>query len=283
MAIENLGIYDDFGPLPVKDISPACTELSLSWTMDAVSQMQVSLIDPGLELFMGNLFQVRRRIKYGESEFEIASVEVDQGPGESANITLECRRRAIQRMKQDKTPEAYGGVTATDYAQIVADRFGLDFVGEPTSTKRTITKSSGPNTDESVWDILRKLAGEAQFSVFESDNTLYFASQEWLLGRWANLPFVWPYNPTRLGAEPFQILSIPNCRRSDDDEMEAEVRFVVNRSVTTMALRPGMTVNLSGMGEFDQSYLIVEVAYPAEQPEPVGIACRTPVKKKPKK
>lgn len=282
MPIENLAIYGD-GPLPVQDISSVCTELSVSWTMDAVSQMQVSLIDANMEFFSANLFQVRRRIKYGDSEFEIASVEVDQGPGESAKITLECRRRAIQRMKQDKTPEAYGGVTATDYAQIVADRFNLDFVGEPTSAKRTITKSSGPNTDESVWDILRKLAGDAQFSVFESDGTLYFASQEWLLGKWANLPFTYPPNPSIVGSDPYQVLSIPNCRRSDDDEMEAEVRFILNRSETTMSLRPGMTVYLFGMGEFDQSYLISEVAYNAVEPDPIGVSCRTPVKKQPKR
>lgn len=259
-------------------VKQAITKLDTSWTMDAVTQITASLFDPQLRMFRANYFMVRRLVRHQALPFEIAAIEIAQGEGNGGQITLECRRREVQQMKRDKTPEAYGGVSATDYAAIVAQKFGLRFVGEPTSTQRSITKTSSADNDESVWDVLTRLAGEAQFQLFESDGTLYFASQEWLLGKWGNYTFTYPFDI----ASPFQVLEIPNCRRSDDDPREAEVRFLLRRTVTTMQLRAGMTITLKGMGEFDQQYLISEVAYSIGQPEPVGVAVRTPVKKKPK-
>lgn len=260
-------------------VKQALTEVSASWTMDAVTQITANLFDKELKMFYANYFMVRRLVRHQNLPFEIASVEVSQGDGNGGDITLECRRKEIQQMKRDKKPQAYGGVSATDYAAIVAGKFGLQFVGEPTATKRSITSTSSATNDESVWDVLARLAGEAQFQVFESDGTLFFASQEWLLGKWGNLTFTYPFDVS----SPFQVLEIPNCRRSDDDPREAEVRFLLRRSETTMALRAGMTVTLVGMGEFDQQYLISEVAYNLDNPEPIGVAVRTPVKKKPKK
>ena len=274
MAITELTIHD-LTTQQMVSVTKFVTTVNMSWTMDAVSQMTVEISDPNLAMFKSNYFMVRRMIVLGLDSFEIATVEVSQGEGSAAKIRLECRRIQSQAMKRDKTPEAYSGVTATDYAQIVANRFGLGFVGEPTTTKRSITKSSGPTSSESVWTVLTRLASAAQFQVFESDNTLYFASMEWLLGKWGNVVLTWPRDST----SAFYVLEIPTCRRSDDDPLQGEVRVLLRRSATTMALRPGMTVTLAGMGEFDQQYLISEVAYAVGVPDPIGIACRTPVKK----
>jgi hypothetical protein len=262
-----------------RTVEQLTSKIEMSWTMDQVSQMTVEISDPTLALFRANYFQVRRDVTYQGQAFEIASVEISQGDGAGALATLECRRKGVQQMKRDKNPNAVAGMTATDYARLAATKYGLKFVGENSAVQRNIAKVSGPSNDESVWDVLQRLAGEAQFNVFESDGTLYFASQEWLLGKWANLTFPFPLDL----ASPFQVLAIPTCRRSDDDEMEATVEFILRRSPTTMDLRPGMTIRLSGMGEFDQQYLISEVVFTSEEPDPVGISCRTPVKKKPTK
>lgn len=261
-----------------QDIEQAVLNIDASWTMDAVTQITARIYDREMAMFKANYFMVRRIVNHQGLPFEIASVEIAQGEGNGAEVTLECRRRQIQLMKRDKKPEAYGGVSATDYAAIVAGKFGLKFTGERTSTKRSISQTSSATNDESVWDVLTRLAGEAQFQVFESNGTLFFASQEWLLGKWGNMTFQYP-SPV---SSPFQVLEIPNCRRSDDDPREAEIRVLLRRSSTTMALRAGMTVSLSGMGEFDRQYLISEVAYSLNTPDPIGVAMRTPVKKTPK-
>lgn len=272
-------ILSDFTASKMGEIHEAVTRASCSWSLDAVSQITLEVYDPSLKFFLNNYFMVRRAVFYKGEYYEIASVEVDQSEAVGAKVTIECRRGEIQKMKRDKTPSAYGGISATEYASIVAKKFELGFVGEKTAVKRSITKATGSKNDESVWDVLRRLAGSAQFNVFESNQTLFFASQEWLVNthNWGSFNFEYP-SPS---SSPFQILRVPNCRRSDDDVNQAEVKFILQRSSTTMGLRPGMTVNLSGMGEFNRRYLISEVAYEEDRPEPIGISCRTPVEKKP--
>lgn len=258
-------------------VTKAVSSLAVSWTLDGVSEVSATIVDPGMKMFKANYFQVRREATYAGSTFEVASVEVKQGEGAAAEITLECRRRAIQRMKRDKSPNSIAGATATDYARNVASKFGLGFVGERTSVKQTIAKVTAGSAEESTWDVLARAAGEAQFVVFESDGTLYFASQEWLVGKWGNLTFTYP-SPESDG---FQLLELPNCRQSDDDPNVADFKVLLQRENATQ-IRPGMTVTLSGMGQFDLRYLVTEVAYTEGYGDPVAVSGRTPEKIKPK-
>jgi len=259
------------------------TSASVSWSIDGVSEVMLEIFDPRATMFRNNYFQVRRELSIGDGEknlFEIASVEINQGQGDGAGIRLECRRKPIQRMKRDRDTASIKGITATDYAALAAQKYGLEFVGESTKVRRQVQKATGADADERVWGVITRLAGEAQFSVFESDGTLYFASQEWLLGKWANLEFRYPSE----AASAFQILQLPNCRRSDDaDSLDSEASFILQRSTTTEGLRAGMTINLTNMGEFDRQYLIGEVSYDLGKPDPVGVACRSPYRKQPKR
>lgn len=259
-------------------IRDAITEVDFSWTLDSVSEVSFEVWDPKYDLINGNYFQVRRDVYINGDVFEVAAVEIRQGPGESPVIKIQARRKAIQMMKRDKNPQAYGGGTATDYARAVAARYGLQFAGEPTGSQAVQVQAASEGRADSVWDVLKRNAGEAQFAVFESDNTLYFASEVWLLGKWANVEFRWPnFNPTA----QFNLYEVPNCRTSDDNPTAAEIRFVVDRT-NAVNLRPGMTVNFNGINNFDGSYLIVNVSYGLGDMNPVSVSVRTPIKPEPR-
>lgn len=257
------------------------TEGSISWAMDGVSELSFSVHDANMTMFLNNYFQARRDISFQGAIFEIAATEISQGEGSGALASIDARLRSIQSMKRakDQEPKGIQGVTATDYAALAAAKFGLGFVGEPTTTRRSVHKATGADSDESIWTVIQRLASEAQFVAFEADGRLYFASQEWLLGKWGNYTFTYP-SPE---ASPFQLLEIPNCRRSDDAPVDVEGTLLLARSATTMELRPGMTFTLAGMGEFDRDYLIAEVTYTYNEPDPVGISFRTPVRRQPKR
>jgi len=257
----------------ISDISELVSSMEISLTLDSVSQITFNVWDEKLELLANNYFQIRRVLTYNGIEFEIAAAELSQGLGKGGMHKIEARRRVIQQMKRDKSPQSYGGVSATDYARILAEKFGLKFVGQTTAVKRSIVKATSGNNAESAWDVLRRLAGEAQFSVFESEGTLYFASQEWLIQKWGNYEFRWPAPETG----PFMMLEIPTCRRSDDDPNAAEFQASLARPNAT-GLRPGMTINLRGLYAYDGPYLISEVAYAEGEDTPVGISCKTPEK-----
>ena len=256
------------------DISTLITKLEVSWSMDGASQIRFSVHDESLQLLKNKYFQVRRAVTYEASEFEIASLEVSQGESSTGLCTVEARTRAVQLMKRDKKPSAYGGVSATDYARMVADKFGLKFVGEPTSKKKAVIQTGTGTKQDSVWDVLQRSAQEAEFVTFESNGTLYFASQEWLLGKWANLTATYPSKDT----DSLIFLEIPQCRRSEDDPLSAEFKAVFERT-NAKNLRPGMTIILAGMYEFDGKYLITDIAYEEGINDPVGISARTVEKK----
>ena len=269
-------IFGDLGVLAGSDITGAITKVDVSFTLDSVSQLSLEIWDQGGRLNDNNYFLIRRDIVYKGIFYEIASVEISQQGSESLRVKVEARNKACQLMKRDKGAESYGGISATDFAQIVADRYRLRFVGQPTSTKRVITKGSNDSSDTSVWDVLKSSASEAQFVVFEADNTLYFGSQEWLLGRWGNIDLA---PPGILGNPLFPLIEYPNCRKSDDDPFQAEFRALLRRE-NGVNLRAGMTVNLNFVNGFNGRYLITEVAYEENSPNPVSISCRTPEKPK---
>jgi hypothetical protein len=270
-------VIGDLGILAGTNVKNAVTSIKLSWTLDAVSQMTVELLDVGLRMLDNNYFLLRRDVYYQGQLFEIGRVAIGPGEASSPKISLECRSKASQLMKRDKEPEAYGGISATDYARIVAGRFGLAFVGQDTAKQKVIAKSSSENADESVWTVLQRSAQEANFVVFEVNNTLYFGSEEWLLGKWGNVDLKYGFGASR--EDPFALYQIPACGRSDDDVNAASFKAVVERGGGE-SLRPGMTVNLQGITSFSGQYLVTNVEYEIGNRNPVSVSGRTP--KKPK-
>jgi hypothetical protein len=280
-------VIGDLGTFQGTAVQQSITKLTTSFTMDSVSQVSFEIWDHELRMLNNNYFLVRRDVVYQGMLYEMAVIDISAGQGETPIVKIEARSKVCQLMKRDKNPEAYGGTSATDFARIVAERYKLNFVGEPTSTKRVIVKGTSDSNDTSVWNVLKSSASEAQFVLFEADNTLYFASQQWLLGKWglvdlgfAKVPIV--FSPPGTGNDIFTLVEFPNCRKSDDDPMQAEVRALVRRENATK-IRAGMTVNLDGVNGFNGRYLVTEVAYEENAPSPVSVSMRTPEKPKEKK
>jgi len=249
-------------------------------------------------------------------------------------------------------------MSATEFASIIASRYGLKLFAESTSKVQNIIKSRSSQTDESVWDMLNNLANEHQFSLFESNGTLFFCSQRFLLGKFGELSrgvslpasttpgypgqivksgssgeaveilqnylgvFVdgkfgastktavqewqrsngflttgeldaaqWKalfatigsnygnvplYYPPRNDTNSFELLELPEVRRSDDDPFDGDGDLLISKP-NGFKLRPGMTIGLNTpTGFMDGAYLIEDVEFNLTGPEPVRIGFRTP-------
>jgi hypothetical protein len=253
------------------------TRLDVSFTMDMASQLTIEVIDQDLRLTKGNYFQIRRTVTYGTNVFEIASVAISSAGANSARVTLECRSKPIQQLKRDKNPESFNQTSATEFARVAASRYGMKFYGQPSGEKVTINKSTDPDSAESAYTVLKSAASASQFVCFEADNTLYFASQEYLMGKWGNFTVPWPTSD----AQALQLIDIPNFRSSDDDPMAATFQAQFVRKNATQ-LRPGQTITFSGVTGFETRYIITEVSYDDFKETPVSVSGRTPEKIKPK-
>jgi hypothetical protein len=285
----NLFSLGDLGTFSNRDIVQALTELNISLTISGSSEVSVSVIDPDFRMAKANYFQIRRDAFYKGLLFEIAAVETSRSEGIHPKHQLDCRSKAIQLMKRDKRPEAFNGISGYDLAQRMALRYNMNFVGQKDAKKQATVKSNSGTTDDSVWSVLQSAAGEQEFVCFVSDNTLFYASEKWLLGKWGDpkfaygdikfIPFIWP-EPTvdflPEAIDKYVLLDMPTVRRSDDDVRAASGSMTVDRA-NGVLLRPGMTIFLGGMHGFDGFYLISDVQFSEGTFQPVQVQFRTPV------
>lgn len=280
----------DLATEQMRDISEAVLSFDVSLTMDGSSELTLEVLDVNFNFGKANYFQVRRDVFYQDLIFEIAAVEVERSESVHPMYRLSCRNKNVQMMKRDKSPEAYRGTSASDYARTVAKRFNMEVVVEETAKKQSIVKGRSGKADESVWDVLQRSANDAQFVCFEINNILFFCSEQFLMGKWGDpnykfgtssfVPYGWPEPSEEVfpgASNKYLLLDIPNVRKSDDDPMEADGTMVVERTNGRL-LRPGMTLCLVGIPDFENFYLITGVEFSEGVPDPVQITFRSPVK-----
>jgi hypothetical protein len=272
------------------DIADNITSMSLSLTMDQASELTFSVIDPGFAFASSNYFQIRRDVFYRELIFEIARVEVSRSDSIHPEYRLVCYNKNVQMMKRDKKPEAYRGISASDYVRTIAKRFNMKTFIQETQKKQSIVKGRSNSSDENVWSVLQRSAQEAEFACFEIDNCLFFCSQKYLLGKWGDpdyqymgnffVPFGWPENDDTAfpgSKNKYILMDMPTFTRSENDPMDAEGTLLVERT-NGVQLRPGMTVNITGIPDFENGYLVTDVSFDEGVNDPVSVSFRTPVK-----
>jgi hypothetical protein len=299
----------------MEDILSSVLDCQVNYSMDMVTELSLNIFDTGFMFAKNNYFKITTDVLYttksiDSSEFnadgtakiqyitlklEIAEVSVSQSQGYNPIWNVKCRTKAIQQMKRDKNPGAVSSSSGTAFARAAALKYGLKFIGEETSKSVKINKASGTTAADSLWSVLGDLAASAKFKIFEADGTLYFASMKWLLAKWGTTTIVFnaektdkngkkiktqvtrkfiPLVPGKAGKD-FELLSLPEVTKSDNDPLEARGSATITRTNGT-SLRPGMTVYLDGIPMFTGYYLIQSVDFEELTPNPVSISFITP-------
>jgi len=236
--------------------------------------------------------------------YEISRVSVSQGEaGASPVYAIEALPKAIQQMKRDKKTGNIGG-SGFEFVKRAAKKYGLEFVGEKSTRIKAGSKNSGTSQQDSVWDRITSIAQASQYVVFVSDGTLYFGTQKWFLFKWGTsrqlgkpkldkkkkeikdkngitqrhpskffIPLEYP--GTGDSRKRFEVLSMPQLTKGENDPMEGEGSAIVARD-NGVALRPGMTVRVNNIPFMEKYYLITSVSYQDQVTEPVSIEFRTP-------
>jgi hypothetical protein len=286
--IQDLVVVDPVSSTSV-DISKRTTRLGVSLSMTAVAQLTAEVEDPGLKLLENNVFSLRRLVTYKDVPYEVSAVEVRQGQSQEA-LTVELRSSKCQQLKRDKGQASFPRLSPTDFASVKALEFGMTFFGEATPAKGTIVRVKNDKTDESTWDVLKRLSSENQFYLFETDGKLFFTSGQFLTGKFAitavgaspgfiYTPIYWNQDPPSTlaasGRVGFRCITCPSVRRSDDDSDAAQVDIQLQRE-DGIRLRPGMTILLEGVPTFKANYLVSEVRWNEGETSSISIAAVAP-------
>lgn len=315
-------------PIINYDITDVVTSASINYTLDLASELSFEIIDKGLQFSKNNYFVVGRDVMYETQTvgrinsqtgdvirvrqmFEIAKVQVSQGPGGSPVFSIQCYTKAIQQMKRDRQPGSVPG-NGTAFVRAAAAKYGLQFYGEQTSKVKQITKTSGSKQAQSLWDVMQNLANDAKFVLFEVDGVLVFASEKYLMHKWGTqvlrstktttnpktnkkttttsvkrfvrLVFDEAINkPSGAGAEfltnsaAFELTEYPSINKSYNDPYAGDGSCTVIRTNGTQ-LRPGMTAYVGNVPNMSGYYLITDVSFNELTGDPVSVSFRSPVK-----
>lgn len=268
------------------DATEAITGIRRNYTMDAGAQISVNFYDDQRRMLINGYFRLGTEYSFGGEDWVVNAVDVSQGEADGASVSLELLERKFHLLKNNFNPQNFRAANGFSFAEKVAKKYKLKFIGEKVKGKQQTIKVKAKNNTESVWSVLQRAASDNQYLCFIANNTLFFASPKFLIGKWGtkqisyrpngatkDIEFLYvplPY-PTPETTNDFFLVGMPSMRRALDSKKEAEGSASIF-GPSAHNLRAGMTVMLYGMGAaFDLAYLITSVDFDEYTTEPTEI------------
>jgi hypothetical protein len=269
-----------------RDATEAVLSISRNYTLDAGAQISIVIYDDQLKMLKAGYFRNGTEYLWGGERWIVNSVNIRQGEGDGADVTLELLERTFHLLKNNFNPQNFRAANGFSFAEKIAKKYKLKFVGEKVKGKQQTIKVKSKNNRESVWSVLTRSASDNQYLCFIADDTLFFASPKFIIGRWGTkmimyrpsgkakeepfyfVPLVYP---TPASTTDFFMLGMPNMRRALDSRKEAEGSVAIF-GPSARNLRAGMTVMVYGMSPaFNLSYLITSVDFDEYSAEPTEV------------
>ena len=259
-------------------------------TAKMVSELQLHVYDPGFKMLNSNYFMIGRRVAFvlpdtievedseGDTtaisietvQFEIAAVSAEHASSDTVRIT--ARSRKMQQMRREKGQESFGKISPTAFAAATAAKFGLEFFGEDTPVDGNIVREQNEQKDESTFDVLSRLAREAEFMFFEANGVLFFASEEFILDRQPSIEINVPSNED----DPFFASNLTVRRSADSTDSAATCNVNLLKSTSSITVFPGLGVTIKGLNNFDKKFMVDRVSYDTSKSGFVSISGTCP-------
>jgi peptidoglycan hydrolase-like protein with peptidoglycan-binding domain len=245
------------------------TQCEQKLTANDLSSVNVSFHDPGFQMYKNGVFELERTLNFNGYFYRITSVTTAYKEG-SDLVRVDADSYNGYKLKEDKGQATFS-MSPTAFAESKAAEMGLTFFGEITPEGDPIVRRQDENTDESTWDVLKRLANENDFSLFESNNRLFFASdREIIAGQEAQV-----INLPADSSDPLVLLSA-DFKKSIKDKFDSRVDFRFHKNAPATRLTPGMAVRCIGMGDYDAIDLMIEnVVFDASPTSQVKITTRS--------
>ena len=251
--------------------------LSAQFDMSArmVSELKLHVYDPGFKMLNSNYFMIGRRVAFvlpdtleiedsdGDDvtisvktvDLEIAAVSAEHGANDTVRIT--ARNRRMQQMRREKGQESFGRISPTAFAAATAAKFGLEFFGEDTPVDGNIVREQTEQKDESTYDVLARLAREAEFMFFEANGVMFFASEEFILSKQPSIEVTVPSNED----DPFFAANLTVRRSTDSADSAATCNINMVKSTSSITVFPGLGITIKGLNNFDKKFMVDRVNF----------------------
>lgn len=254
------------------DVVAATTRAALSVTASEVTQLELTIEDPGLRLARTGLFHNRTLVDYGPLDLEVAAFEINGGQSGRGGLVVTARPRGVQALRR-LTSLTMVNVSPSSYAAECARRAGLVLVAEGSPVRPRIElKAEAGQPREDAWAGLARLAEELGFVCYEAAGVLYFGRPSWLVGVLPPHTVTW-----RDGATDPLVLGHPVCRRTvDDPDAAVTIGLTLHPDLGERFLI-GSALHLAGIPSFVGRYAVTSATVDLASAEGVvDVAAETP-------
>lgn len=187
------------------------TSLNVSYSDKASTEVSVQYVDTDYSILENRYFDLRRDVLYRGRMYEVGDVSTAPGTGGSPVVNVRCWPKNVQLMKRDKKPELIAGTNGFEYAQAVARRYSMPFIGQKTGKQQALFKArTSSGADSSVWTVLTEAAGQNQYQLFEVDGQLIYGSLQWMLWKFGLSSKLSPTGSTQKYIELVYNPNLPN-------------------------------------------------------------------------
>jgi cell wall-associated NlpC family hydrolase len=258
---------------------------TMELTVDQVSELAFEMYDPNLAYIksFGEKGPLGKEGTYADLRLTVAAFSTGPGPAGDGGCTLKMRPTGPEKSRMITGELNRENLSPSQFVADGAINVGMKWVVQDSAARPSITRdvgatdqnqNQGTQNDKNEWTTFQRLAAEEGFLCFESYNTLYFGSPQWLFDTQPNHVFGLGDSVTN----PFDRLEqMPSIDVSLSKDTTNEISFELPLG-RVGEIRPGHSVKVRGLpGHLnDRKLLVTKVSYPIAGPGTLSITARDP-------
>lgn len=242
----------------IVDLVPHLMSMSISRTMSEVSELVVSVDDPGFSLVKRYGLPSGAKIRTMDLDYIVDSLDMDSGGGQGG-LTLNCRPSKVRALKNRRGAFVLNKVSPTQWVAHEVKAVGGKFVGQPSAQRARVARQVTSNSNDekpSSWTTMRSLAEELGYVLYEDNNVFYFGKPSWLVKNVGRVKI--DYADAVRSRRP---TTLPKLSTSLDEPKGIEYSFSMGVE-HAVDLRPGVRVDLKNFPARNGAYLLTSLDHP---------------------
>lgn len=252
---------------------------SMSLTVEQASEISFTMHDPNWAFLksFGDKGPLEKNAQYGGVPYTVTGFSMDGGPSGQGGAQIRLQPRGIYRCRKITGALTRENITPTQFVQDSAANCGMKFVGQETPSRPSISRDvaeENSKDEANEWTTNKRLAAEEGFLIFESLNTLYFGSPQWLFDRQKELVFGLGMS---VSDNAYRLMQHPAVTVSSSETTSNDVQFLIPLTLVGKIF-PGNTGKLLGVPKpmGDTKLLITSVEYPLAGDGDMSITMKKP-------
>lgn len=252
-------------------------------TVDQVTEIEFDMYDPNWAYAnsFGDKGPLEKEAQYADLKLMVSSFTLGPGTAGDGGTKIRLRPFGIEKCRKIKGPLTRENLSPSQFVADSAINCGMQWKVQDSPPRPSISRDVSPenpdnNEDKNEWTTNQRLAAEEGFLIFESANTLYFGSPQWLFDTMPNHVLGWG---TKSGVTDIaaQIVECPtiDVSLSKDTTNEITCRIPLTK---VGVINPGHTITVMGVpGSLNQKKLLVtKISYPIAGEGDLEITARDP-------